>query len=267
MEQLFNQIKREFGSIWRMSMRGETMVITTPMATTTHMFVAVYVSKKDNGYVVSDGGCLSMGDYETKLPYKEKNFLKIFNHYKETYGIKTLNANGWTYYYKTTTNPIMIASLVFDMSSFIGAIASAAEAINTTVVDQRNEAFKYKANDFIRQTFEKEKYKLSLSIDGFPDVTLSAVLFSDSGTTLVNYVSGSNFGTFAGNLCKSAYTFQIIRHKQPDITIHNQIHLLDTESLGFKDSKSRPYIDTITSEHTSQVLHWEDREELTEIVA
>ena len=154
------------------------------------------------------------------------------------------------------------------MGSFISSVASAASiAADNKDVDKRSESFKSKANDYIRAAFNHDKYKLAMEVPGVPDLTLPAALYGSRGVTLLNYVSGNAFNSFSGNLCKSNMTFQIITNRQPDIVINECIHLVDTDSAGFKDVKSRPYIDAITSDKASNVLHWEDRGELLEIAA
>lgn len=252
-----------------MRMRGNTMEVTMPVASTTDFFVSVFISRKDNGFVVSDGGNLYAGEYGAMLPDNDRCFDRLLGSYMQHYAIKTVNTpdRNRKYYYATTTDISLIPSVVFDMGGFIGAMASAASIAAAREADKRAESFKSKANDYIRSTFEEKQYKLSMEIPELPDITLSAALYGNKGVTLLNYVTGNQFNAFSGNLCKSATTFQIITRNVPGMPINECIHLIDTDSIGFKDVKSRPYIDAITADKATNVLHWEDRGELLEIVA
>ena len=53
MTTIFENIKREFQSLWKMRMRGNTMEITMPVATATDFFVSVFVSRDDKGNHIS----------------------------------------------------------------------------------------------------------------------------------------------------------------------------------------------------------------------
>ena len=51
-----------------MRMRGDTLEVITPFATTNDKFVSVFISERKNGYVVTDGGWITNGIYDCDLP-------------------------------------------------------------------------------------------------------------------------------------------------------------------------------------------------------
>ena len=67
MEDLFNSIKNSYNLLWHVKVLGESLEIVTPTVTTNNAFVSVYVTKRGDNYVVTDGGWISAGYYECEL--------------------------------------------------------------------------------------------------------------------------------------------------------------------------------------------------------
>ena len=106
-------------------MRGETMEVVTPIATTSDKFVSVFIAKRGDAYVVTDGGWISEGKYDSDLPLLDAIYGRVFEYYKGEYNVNELAANNYIYYYKKTTDIRMVSSMVFDMASFTNGVVSA----------------------------------------------------------------------------------------------------------------------------------------------
>ena len=48
MNRIFEIVRTAFNSLWKMRMRGDTLEIITPFATTNDKFVSIFVSKRKN---------------------------------------------------------------------------------------------------------------------------------------------------------------------------------------------------------------------------
>ena len=119
MDYIFEIIRTAFNSLWKMRMRGDTLEVITPFATTNDKFVSVFISVRENGYVVNDGGWLSNGIYDCNLPLLNDIYIRVLNYYMNEYKVKSIDAHRNTYYYKITKEERLIPNLVFDMAAFI----------------------------------------------------------------------------------------------------------------------------------------------------
>ena len=77
MNRIFEIVRTAFNSLWKMRMRGDTLEIITPFATTNDKFVSIFVSIRKNGYVVNDGGWLANGFYDCDLPLFNDIYITI----------------------------------------------------------------------------------------------------------------------------------------------------------------------------------------------
>ena len=54
-EQLFRDIKTDFNSLWSFNLRGETLEILTPFSTMTGNIISVFLTMREDRFIVSDG--------------------------------------------------------------------------------------------------------------------------------------------------------------------------------------------------------------------
>ena len=62
-QEIYDDIVSSFGSLWQTKVRGNTLEIITPFASTNHKFVSVFLTKNQDEYIVTDGGWLSGNEY------------------------------------------------------------------------------------------------------------------------------------------------------------------------------------------------------------
>ena len=53
--QLFADIKTDFNSLWSFNLRGETLEILTPFSTITGNLISVFLTMREDRFIVSDG--------------------------------------------------------------------------------------------------------------------------------------------------------------------------------------------------------------------
>jgi hypothetical protein len=80
-EEIYNDIKNAFGQLWTFKERGKSLEIITPYTTTTQKFISVFLSYKDDEYIVSDGGWIDNGFYENTFNLEDDIYRKIAHHY------------------------------------------------------------------------------------------------------------------------------------------------------------------------------------------
>ena len=127
-EKIYKDVVASFGKLWQYKERGKSLEIITPFATTTQKFISVFLTEKEGDFIVSDGGWLDTNIYENSFDTDEDVYRRIVLHYQVSFNIKEVkNSNDKRVYYKKTTKPVAVASLVYDMANFISSLVSLGE--------------------------------------------------------------------------------------------------------------------------------------------
>src|SRR5687768_11517217 len=98
-EEIYVDIKNSFQGIWKTKIRGNSLEIITPYATTNNRFISVFLVKQDNEYFISDGGWINSGIYDITLN-EDTCFLKIFYHFQAAFNVQEIDSkDGLVYFY------------------------------------------------------------------------------------------------------------------------------------------------------------------------
>ena len=125
-DSLFNEVKGDFSSLWHFKTRGATIEFVTPYSTLGGDFVSVFLTQRENGFVVSDGGRLhdiagEQGiELETRTRVHHADLL-------DKYSISEMfdKNNDRFFHYKITKDFKMISACVYDLARFHEAVANA----------------------------------------------------------------------------------------------------------------------------------------------
>ena len=98
MRDIIEEIIKAFSSLWKIKQRGDSIEIITPVTTSNDSFVSVFLTRRGDEYVVTDGGWIDAGVYNIDEE-SNINFNSIVNHFQASYGILSLHARGLYYYY------------------------------------------------------------------------------------------------------------------------------------------------------------------------
>jgi hypothetical protein len=122
---IFQEIKGDFDSVWSLRDRETTKEIITPYSTLAGEFVSVFLTQRDNRYVISDGGKLHEIADEQDVSLRTRPRF----HYAdmlEKYAIKeTIRAvDKKIFCYKTTLDIRMLSSFIYDVARFQEMVAN-----------------------------------------------------------------------------------------------------------------------------------------------
>ena len=81
MDKVFETICRAYNSLWHFRDYGNTLEIITPVATINNMFVSIFITKRGDDYVATDGGWMDAGLYECEINWNAGVFNKIYAFY------------------------------------------------------------------------------------------------------------------------------------------------------------------------------------------
>lgn len=262
MNQIFNDIVKSFSSLWQMRIVGNSIEIVTPCATSNNYFVSLFLSKRGNEYVVSDGGWVHSGIYECEIS-DGIYFTKLLQFYIEEDEIKSVQAKGTTFYYKKTTDVKLIPNLVFDLSNFVSSIVSASfikfQAEKEIKQQQR---FTTKASGYLRDFISPDyiAFNKPINYDNLSAVKFNAIITKKGKISLLNMVTGSDDNYFINSIGKSSMKFEII--EDTNIPIENKITIVDSTVKSFTSAKIGPYLNLVNGRKDRKMITWDNRESL-----
>ncbi|GAB3333545.1 hypothetical protein GCM10027299_41190 [Larkinella ripae] len=264
-EEIYNDIRTAFGQLWTVKERGKSLEIITPYTTTTQKFISVFLSYKDDEYIVSDGGWIDNGFYENAYNLEDDTFRKIAHHYFNAFGIKEIKGSSQrTYFYKKTITAIAVPSLVFDLANFIAAMVSMSE-IEFVEREEREtkEQFRRSANDYLQTVFPKERVDLGVYLDDQKQIRLHAVVKeSSSRLVLINYITGSNPYFFNNSITKTNFLFELADKSIVGRFVKRKISLIDNTAAGFVPNRITTFINHLLENTGSEKIDWSERERL-----
>src|SRR5690606_9371443 len=203
--EIFKDIQDTFSDLWKYKLRGQTLEIITPYATSNNSFVSVFFTIRGNEYIFSDGGWLSTGEYGFSL-IDHLCFQKLFDHFQDSFSVLQTSAkDGTNYYYTKTTNVIDIPSRLFDITLFVqGVINSAAVEFSEGSGISRT-LFNSRVNSFLKSNFNNKKMHFNAPlIAGREDLKFNVIYnHTPNIMILMNYITGSTDVNFTNSIWKT----------------------------------------------------------------
>lgn len=268
-ESIFEYVKESFCSLWTIKFHGKTIEIITPFSTTNFKFISVFVTERGEQVIVTDGGWLCGGEYETSLDFEDEVFLKIFNHFENLYEIKTTQrSDGLNYYFKTTNKFELIPNLVNDLCSFLSTIISTSQIqFHDEEENKERENFRKLADSFISGFVNKEnlKFRRELSPD-YKNVRFNAIITKGNRINLVKYITGSTPNHFINSLTKATVDFEIANNSPFIEYIDHRIAFINNIAPGFDSNKIFRYIQTLEDHTQIPSVLWTEKEKLEALV-
>jgi hypothetical protein len=263
----YTEILSSFGSLWKFKERGKTLEIITPFSTTNNRFVSVFLTQREDTFIVSDGGWINTSTYDNVLNIDDDCFEKLFYHYSHHYEIEETTTGGIKYYFKRTTNPKMISSLVLDVANFISGIVSASLIPFTEEKEkEEKERFAKQVNNFL-STLPNRVIKFNTEISSnIKNIKFNAVVREGVNLTLLNYVTGSSVSYFINSISKSNMIFEIADKSEVNTLIKKKVSIINNLAGGFKQDKLYPYLTQLENNSKTPPVLWSEKEKVLEYI-
>ena len=267
MEDIVNIVVASFSSLWKVKKYGKTVEIITPFFTTNDCFVSVFITERNDNYIITDGGWISENYYNNFFDNDAESYLRLFTYYQEQYTIRETESNNRTYYYKSTSKKELVPNLVLEMSSFISTVVSSSFI---KFQDDRDKdlqkRFRTQVSDYLIAGFDKNVLSFNGFIDErYKDIKFNAVVKRDDKFTLYNYVTGTTEFYFRGSIGRSNMNFQLINRTILKPQIHKRVTVINDQASGYKFEKLKQYLDLISEEAESEIVNWTNKKALFEI--
>lgn len=123
---LFQEIQADFNSAWSIKDRQGTIEFITPYSNLGGEFVSVFLTRRENGFVVSDGGKIHETSVEQEVDLNHRariHYLDLLQKYdiKET----TRGSDKHVFCYKVTQDPKMLSACIYDLARFQEMVSNA----------------------------------------------------------------------------------------------------------------------------------------------
>ena len=265
MDMLFNSIIESYNSLWHVKELGESLEIVTPMVTTNENFVSVFVTKRGEDYVVTDGGWISAGYYDCDLDTLGSAYNKLFQYYLENYQIQQTEGHGRTLYYKKVRDSFLVVNCVFELSNFISAVVSGTNI--QFVADKKEQRFRKKVREYLSTEFEEGAFKFKHKLLSDSSIEYGAISCFSGHLQLLNIVTGSNIGYYRDSLCRSNFYFEAAKRYYERFKINRTVALLDDSTPSVYNSLPvRELIDLTKERGGCTLLPWSEKSLLPKLL-
>lgn len=174
--EIVESIKHDFTTLWTMRVRGETVELITPYSTLAGELVSVFLTQRNEEFIVSDGGFLLECASQQEIKLSERKFHEV--DLVQQFHVKSTGR----YYYKKTINANILSSYIYDIAMFQTSIANA--IYHETLFDaQESKEAKYFAkriNDLLKTKIDHSDKDLSERFE----------LYKDEGMKLCRFPTG-----------------------------------------------------------------------------
>ncbi len=266
-EDVLPVLKADFGNLWNCRQRGNSLEIITPFSTVTEKFVSVFITKRTDTFIVSDGGWLtgSPDYYQTDQDQQEEEFSGILSHYSHAFGIsEAKQADGGVFYFKKCDKLALLSSAVYDVANFVATVVNGSSLqLDAGEEFDHQKTFRREANEFLKSRLPEAR--ANQSIDGLDGVRFNAVLIKRSKLFLVSYVTGCTPYHFSKDLSRSIVNFELANGSKSAPFIQSRIALLNDRAAGYDPNRNGDQI-KLLEKHRGRALRWEEREALVTVL-
>ena len=265
MDKLFKSIINSYNSLWHAKVLGDSLEIVTPMVTTNECFVSVFVTKRSDYYVVTDGGWISAGYYDCDLSLMGSAYNKLFQYYLDNYNILQTVGHGRTMYYKKVREENMVVNCVFELSNFISAVVSGTNI--QFMADKKEQRFRQTVREYLIQEFEEGTFKYKQKLIPNSAIEYGAISNFSGHLQLLNIVTGSNIGYYRDSLCRSNFYFEAAQRYADSLRINKTIAILDDTTPSVYNSLPVREMIELSAERTGNtLLPWREIDSLAELL-
>lgn len=223
---IFNAIKNDFCNLFKYKIKGETLEVITSFPTLNNKFVSIFVTERENKYIITDGGLIDKDEYDIECDQKNKRYVDLIKRtYIDRWEIKSTYKNGYAFYYKTTEQQEMISSHILDLAQFTSSVISSYEV--NFERERKTENFSQKVNKFLKSHFS-DLVKFNQTLTDLKSINFNAIItHRNNDLSLIKYINGKTFSDFKDSLQLATYSFQASRTSILDGNIIHRIPIIN----------------------------------------
>ena len=265
--EIVGMIKSDFGSLWHCSNLGKTMEIVTPYLYPDNSFVSIFITKRSDRVIVSDGGHLT--EFFETASDDEAFLTAVLSKFREHHGVSEFPQKGKTFYFKQTKDIKLIPSIAFDLCNFVIAASTAATLSITEDESLDRSSFRTRADKFIKVQIPKgtgTTITLNRSLPEVKEATFSAVISRSNKLWIVIYLTGSNLKYFQLSVSNAIVNTQFARQSSLKSHIVATVPLINNEAVGYQPTKLSHRFEMLKDVAKTPPILWSHKEELNSIL-
>ncbi|MBQ7207238.1 MAG: hypothetical protein IJS01_05505 [Lentisphaeria bacterium] len=224
---LFQDIKCDFNFLWNFKLRGNTVEIITPFSTLARNTLSVFITQRENRFIVSDGRRLFDNIEENNFEINRRNAVYL-DEIASIYEVKKTTENHL--YFKSTDNIKLISSYIYDIVFFQKAVFDNIFADEMFFLSEVQDGwFSTRMNNLLSKKIdENKKHNRLFSVPkGHPLMKVAGfntVLQYQGCATLwaAMYITGSTQGVYADHICRANTGFMYVKN---ETTLNCQVKL------------------------------------------
>lgn len=253
-------IKNDFGSLWQCRKRGDTLEIVTPISTATQKFISVFVTKRDDSYVVTDGGWLINEDHYGLDDVEENSgFDAVVEHFSKAFKIASTRNNTGTFYYKKAKEDSLLSSAVYDLAQFVSSVVNSLSVPSQEEMQHR-EIFRNSANTFLVNKFPNAKFSQH-PLDDYKTAIFNAVIIYPAQMSLVSYITGTRTSYFVNQFQRAVVNFELADQSKLNRNnmIKSRVALINNDAGGYSP-QTVTELSPLLTKYNAQIFPWTERE-------
>lgn len=236
------------------------------MVTTSDAFVSVFVTKRGDDYIVTDGGWISAGYYESDIDLQGKAYERLFQYYIDNFNILQTIGHGRTLYYKKVREKMLVVNAVFELSHFISSVVSGANI--QFQADKKEITFRRSVRNFLSTEFEEGIFKFGQKLAPNSSIEFGAISNIGGHLQLLNVVTGSNTGYYRDSLCRSNMYFDYAKSVADRFRINKTIAILDDTTPSVYNAPAVKEFIALSEERVGNLLlPWSKKSKLEELLS
>lgn len=263
--QITEALRRDFNALWKCEQKGNSLEITTPYLLPDSTLLSLFLTQRDNRFIVSDGGAAYevINEY---CPLPEAKAKSELLEYARKFGLKQGQSEGKPLFFKDCNEDKLISSLAFDVAAFATMATSALVASSEEI--QNEDRFKSIADSYLKSiTRQGVEIETRHTIQEVPGVRFSAVLTAAARIWIVSYVTGADVTYFRRSLADTAMNFRHAWHSQLSNNIGATIPLLNDNATGYQPAEFGFQIQQLADEARCPVVKWSEHEKIRDLLA
>lgn len=271
-EHMLRLLSSDFALLWNCRPRGNTLEIITPFSTITQQFVSVFITIRDNEYVVSDGGWVAKELNLYQLPdVEDLDYDFQVEHFSHSFGVRTFTHRGEKFFYKRCSKPELLSGAVYDLCSFVCSLVNSLSLPKQDKQEKAHtERFQTEATSFLvanAQNFHGAQIIPRFQLEGLQSVTFGAAIQFPGHLSLVTYVTGSRQNYFSNALKASIVAFELAEKSkyQDHGMIRSKVALLNNHAEGYAPARNEELM-PLLRQHGAKAVNWTEKEQLVPIL-
>lgn len=253
-------IKNDFGSLWQCRSRGDSIEIVTPISTATQKFVSVFITKRDDSYVVTDGGWLINEDHYGLDDFEEDSgFNAVVEHFSKAFKVASTRNKIGTFFYKKAKESSLLSSAVYDVAHFVSSVVNSL-SVPTQQEIQHREIFRNDANTFLVNKFPNAKFSQH-PLDDYKTAIFNAVIIYPAQMSLVSYITGTRPNYFVNQFQRAVVNFELAAQSKLHRSnmIKGRVAFINNEAGGYSP-QTVSELSPLLAKYDAQICPWTDRE-------